>query len=140
PQQRAGSVQSGGVDHDELPVLAVDDPADRAAGGLRAPGGDRDLLADQGVHQRGFAGVGAADHRGEARTKTHSSSSLVTATVCSSRLRPNISTTSRRRPFQCATAPRMGTWPSALATRPPVESTSSSSRSIPNSPPSSLKG
>ena len=43
------------------------DAADGVPGGLRLGGGDRDLLADQGVGQRRLAGVRAAHQTGEPR-------------------------------------------------------------------------
>src|SRR5918998_6261635 len=64
-QQALGLVQAGGVDQHQLPARAVDDAADRVPGGLRPVADDADLLADQGVGQRGLARVGAAHQTGE---------------------------------------------------------------------------
>ena len=65
-EQRARPVQAGGVDQDQLRVLAVDDAAHDRPRGLRLVGGDHDLLADQRVGQRGLAGVRPAHERREA--------------------------------------------------------------------------
>ena len=65
-QEGAGPVQAGGVDEDQLRVVAVDDAAHHVAGGLRLGRGDDDLLAHERVGQRRLARVGAPDERREA--------------------------------------------------------------------------
>src|SRR5690625_3042427 len=60
-QERPRSVETGGVDEDQLVVLPVDDPPHRVARGLRLRGRDRDLLAHERVGQRRLARVGPAD-------------------------------------------------------------------------------
>ena len=60
-EQRARLVDSRGVHDDELPLRAVDDAADSATRRLRLLARDRDLLADEGVRERRFPDVGAAD-------------------------------------------------------------------------------
>ncbi len=60
-EQRAGTVQPGGVDQYQLGVVAVHDAPDGVPGRLRPPGGDRDLRADECVGQRGLARVGTSD-------------------------------------------------------------------------------
>jgi len=54
-QQRAGTVQAGGVHYDHLRILAVYDAPDGVAGGFRLVGRDGDLLPDQRVDQRRLA-------------------------------------------------------------------------------------
>ena len=64
---RPGLVEARRIDENELTVLAVDDGADAVAGRLRLVGNNGDLLADDGVGQRGFADVRTAcngDHGG----------------------------------------------------------------------------
>src|SRR5699024_10948277 len=56
-EQGARAVQARGVHDHQLGVGAVHDAAHHVPGGLRPVGGDRDLLADQRVGQRGLAGV-----------------------------------------------------------------------------------
>ena len=51
------ALEAGQVDEDELVVLAVRDAVDPAAGRVRHRRGDRDLLADEGVHERRLADV-----------------------------------------------------------------------------------
>ena len=70
---RVGLVHAGGVDQDDLgggvAGLALgflfqrdfEHAVDAGARGLRFVRDDGELLAEQGVEQRGFAGVGAAD-------------------------------------------------------------------------------
>ena len=65
PQEGAGAVQPGGVDDDDLTVLAVDDGADDAPGRLRAGRGDGHLPADHRIGEGRLAGVGPPDDAGE---------------------------------------------------------------------------
>ena len=51
---------AGRVRIDHLEILAVDDAHDTMAGGLRLGCDDGQTLADEGVHQGGFADVGVA--------------------------------------------------------------------------------
>ena len=60
-QQRARPVQAGRIDQDQLCVLAVDDTADRVAGGLRLGRCDGHLLPHQRIRQRGLTRVGPAN-------------------------------------------------------------------------------
>src|SRR5690349_3527078 len=58
-------MDAGRVDEDDLPcgcrvVLRAEDPRPRR---LRLVGDDGDLLADDAIEQRGFAGIGPADDR-----------------------------------------------------------------------------
>ena len=59
-------LEAGQVDEHELPVLAVRDAEDPAARRVRDARGDRDLLADERVHERRLADVRAAGDRDEA--------------------------------------------------------------------------
>ena len=52
-----GRWKPGQVDEDELVVLAVRDAVDPATGRVRHRRGDRDLLADERVHERRLADV-----------------------------------------------------------------------------------
>ena len=61
------ALEPGQVDEDELVVLGVRDAVDPAAGRIGDRGGDRDLLADQRVHERRLADVRAAGDGDEAR-------------------------------------------------------------------------
>ena len=58
-----GPVDAGRVDQRELRVRPAGDAEDALAGGLGLVGDDRDLFADEGVDQRGLAGVGPAHDR-----------------------------------------------------------------------------
>ena len=70
-EQRARAVQTGGVDEDELRVVAGEDAAHRVPRGLRLVAGDDDLAADQGVGQRRLAGVRTSDEAAEAGAERH---------------------------------------------------------------------
>ncbi len=63
---RLGLEDAGGVDEDDLAFGAMDDAVVRVSGGLRLGRDDGDLGADEGVEERGFANVGAANEHGEA--------------------------------------------------------------------------
>ena len=68
-QQGARTMQSRGVDDDELRVRAVDDSANRAPCRLRLVTRDRDFGADQRVRQGGLASVRPADEATESRAE-----------------------------------------------------------------------
>ena len=61
-----GLADAGGVEEDDLEVGFVVDAADGAARGLGDGRDDGDLFAEEGVEERGLAGVGAADDGGDA--------------------------------------------------------------------------
>ena len=65
-EQCPRAVQTGGIDQDDLAVVAVHDAADGVPGGLRAHRGNRDFGPDEGVCQRRLAGVRPADQADEA--------------------------------------------------------------------------
>src|SRR4029453_19085705 len=65
-QQGSWLVQTWSVDQDELGIRPMHDAADGVPRGLRLCRGDDDLLADQRIGQRGFAGIGAAHYGSEA--------------------------------------------------------------------------
>ncbi|CAB4846611.1 unannotated protein [freshwater metagenome] len=65
-EQGAWLVKAGRVDEYQLRVVAVDDAPDGVTRGLRLTRGDGDLLAHQGVGERGLAGIGSADETSEA--------------------------------------------------------------------------
>ena len=60
-QLGAGGVDAGGIQEHHLPVITGHNAHDAVAGGLGAVGDDGDLLADEGVHQRGLAHIGTAN-------------------------------------------------------------------------------
>ena len=66
-----GLVDAGRIDQDDLRVVAIHDALDAIARGLRLGRNDRDLAADERVHQRGFAGVGTADDCDETGFERH---------------------------------------------------------------------
>jgi hypothetical protein len=66
-----GLVDAGRVYQDDLRVFAIEDALNTIAGGLRFGGDDGDFLADESVDKGGFARVGAAYDRNEARFKWH---------------------------------------------------------------------
>lgn len=56
-----GVDDAGGVGVDHLEIIAINDTHDALASGLGLGGDDAETLADEGVHQRGFAHVRVAD-------------------------------------------------------------------------------
>jgi hypothetical protein len=68
-EQGARPVQSGRVDDDELGVRSVDDSPNRPPGRLRLVARDSDLRADEGVRERGLAGVRPADETTKSRAE-----------------------------------------------------------------------
>ncbi len=62
-------VQSGRVDEHNLAALLRHDALDAVSCGLRLGCDDGDLLADQVIEQRRFAGIGAADNGNEASAR-----------------------------------------------------------------------
>ena len=68
-QQGPWPVQTGGVDEDDLELVAVHDSANRVARGLRAVGRDRHLGTDERVHQRRLTRVRPSDETDEAGTE-----------------------------------------------------------------------
>ena len=69
-------LEAGQVDEHELVVLAVRDAVDPASRGIRNGRGDRDLLADERVHERRLAHVRAARDGDEARLHPGGSSQV----------------------------------------------------------------
>ena len=61
-----GLADAGGVEEDDLEAGFVVDAADGTARGLGDGGDDGNLLAEEGVEERGLAGIGAADDGGDA--------------------------------------------------------------------------
>ena len=62
-----GFVNAGGVEKRDLPAGDVGHTQNPLARRLRLVGRDRDLVADQRVHERRFSGVRPADERNVAR-------------------------------------------------------------------------
>ena len=105
----------------------VPDPDDAIAGGLRLVGNDRELLLDEAVEQRGFAGIGAADQCDEPRLHAVASSSV--AGTGSRRLirtrvmrRRCVSTISTSRPSTSMCSPTAGIRPRRDNRYPPTVS------------------
>ena len=71
-----GLVDARGVEEHHLGPGAVHHGQDAVAGRLGLVGDDRDLLADQAVHEGGLAHVGPADHRHEAGAEGDDPASL----------------------------------------------------------------
>ena len=82
----------GRVEEDHLPARIVPHAEDPVARRLRLVRDDGELLADEAVEQRRFAGVGPADERDEAGTSS---------TARSRRLRARLSGTRRRMRTLC---------------------------------------
>ena len=66
-QAVARGVNAGGIQEDDLRLGPGEHAHDAAARGLRARGGDGDLLAHQRVHQRGLAHVRPSQNRHKSR-------------------------------------------------------------------------
>ena len=62
-------MQAGCIDEYDLPVLAGRDAEQLIARGLRMIGYDRDLFADESIHQAGFSDIRATHNRNEAGTE-----------------------------------------------------------------------
>src|SRR5699024_1396494 len=122
-----------------------DDAPDDVPGRLWLAGGDRDLVAHQGVGQRRLAGVGPPHEAGEAclplRT-VHAHAPICcfvsswsgvatrsTSTAATRCRRPDIFSAVSDKPATSQCAPVIGTRPVTLPSSPPTVSTSSSSRS-----------
>ena len=69
-------VNTGRVYKNDLGIVGGQNAKLTAAGGLRLGRDRRDLLAEQGVDERGFAHVGAPDdgHKAETKIKIHTMS------------------------------------------------------------------
>ncbi len=85
-------VDAGGVGEHDLIAGAAENAVDPVTGGLRLTGGDAHLLADQMVHQGGFAHIGAADDghhaaTGVAHADCSNQSRACSAACCSARRR-----------------------------------------------------
>src|SRR5262245_46999429 len=65
-QRARAVVQSRRVDEEQLRIGCVLDAEDAAARGLRLVADDRELLAEDRVHERRLPGVGSAEDRGDA--------------------------------------------------------------------------
>ncbi len=61
---------AGRIDKDELGIRIGQNAMDTVPGGLRLVGGDADLLAHQGIGQRGFADVRSPDDGDETGAKS----------------------------------------------------------------------
>lgn len=75
-------MDAGGVYEDDLGLVGGEDAFEAVAGGLGSGGGDGDFLADEGVHQGGFANVRPSDNADEARSEAlgrngHSADAIV---------------------------------------------------------------
>ena len=87
-----GLLHAREVDQHELAAVAValaDDPADRAPRGLRLVGDDRDLRADERVHERRLADVRPAGDRDEARARHQLRRAASDDPACSASISPS---------------------------------------------------
>ena len=70
PQEVMGLMNPRRIDQDQLSVIGGEDRAQPIAGGLGHRRGDRNLVANELIHQRGLPHIGAADQSNKPRAKS----------------------------------------------------------------------